>query len=327
MSALGWVVAVLGVVLVAVVGVRVLAGGRAARERRAAIAGGDAGRTGGAYRSEPAAPTLLPRPLRIDPVAAWRAWLGGVGARALAAALGVVVLAWVGRFALAAHALHSVWRDGAEVTSLHVEVHERHHGLLLRVSEFTADYTAPDGSRQIEGYTRWSMFGGVDRARPMVVRVDPADPRRFALSWVIEGFAGEVVVCVVVVALGLVLALGLMVGQWSADDYRGRVCAVLHAGAEEVVLAVISVEDGQLVDDYAWTTYVLRAPEGERTISVWAPGTRPMFLDLEETQVLGLRRVDAPAQIVVLRDDLWPLLVDEEASERVRRQFRERRGA
>ena len=97
---------------------------------------------------------------------------------------------------------------------------------------------------------------------------------------------------------------------------------VLHSSPEEVILHVAYAQRHEVKGELLSTTYGLRAADGSELTAVFVPPEQPLFLELDESRALGLRRPGHPAQVVVLRDDLAPLVADEAEAERARLRYR-----
>lgn len=244
---------------------------------------------------------LLPRPLRFDRSLRWRFRTRAVLARVAAGALLVGAMSWAVDFVVTAQRTRSVWAHGVVASDGHVGPHERYHTLFVKLTDFGIDYTAADGSRHLATYTRRSLFLYWDRSAPLIVKYDPGDPSRFAVSWIVDGMLGEAALVLVVVLLILLVAAVLIVVARTPDRVSGSEL-ILQSGPDELVLTLLGTEVKTFQDRPVRTDYRVRVPWGEEFILTMEEGTRPLFLDLEESQILALHSRRYPSDIVVLHD-------------------------
>ena len=101
---------------------------------------------------------------------------------------------------------------------------------------------------------------------------------------------------------------------------RRRLDDILRSGPEEILLKIVA--NRQSGPDSALSIYRLRTPEGVEFEETFLPGELPFFLEPFGPEVLAIRSAGAPEVIIVLRDDLSPLLADADEGARVRGRHR-----
>ena len=266
---------------------------------------------------------LLPGPLRPD-----EQWSRSTRRRALAAGgLGVMMLATglllAMTFTRDAIRMHSVWATGELATRAYI--HGRSGGLLNEVKLIVV-YSDASGRRYHGTYWRIALLPRIDDETPNFVKYDREDPTSFAVSAMIEGFWGEV--ALMIGMLGLVVASSLILLRAQRRRLRAlaQIREVLHSSPEEVILEVLYAQRQEDKGVLLSTVYGLRLPDGSEHAETLMVPEQPLFLEIDESRVLGLCRAGHPGQVVILRDDLSPLVADLQEAERVRLRYRRGRG-
>ncbi len=264
---------------------------------------------------------LLPGPLRLDP--AWvrdqRRLVVLLGLAAAAALAGTV--AYSGAFAVRAVREASLLTSGVEAHPHDIWGHQQQH---LAVIDHTTLLVAYDDDRGVPHHGSASRLAiGLPLAyrRNDRIRYDPADPSRFAVVSMVDDRLDEVLFHLLLLLLVVPACLALLVLPRRGLRELVTIRDTLHNDPEEVVLDVLLVQRDEVRGQHISTTYDLRLPGGAPLRIVFSPDQRPLFLELDESRVLGLRRRGA-ATAVVLRDNLAPLLVEPREPERVRLRWR-----
>lgn len=258
---------------------------------------------------------LLPGPLRLE-----EAWVRRARRRyGLLAGTAVVAIVLITKFTVVfardALRMHAVWEKGETAAIADVEVASLINLAIVDRSAVVAVYTDQHGDRHHGRVSRLAFGFPVYDFEPPVLRHLRDDPDRFAVSWFVDDFDDELLLHV-----ALALTVGLFaIGALSLAAFRlrelARIRATIHNSPREVVLDVLSA---------LGTTYNLRTPDGNTLVTALERGQRPLFLERDESKVLGLVRSDDPRSIVVLREDLAPLVADRREAERVRLRYRAR---
>lgn len=275
-------------------------------------------RPGGSYRGGEPEPFLLSRPLRLD-----RDWSRGRRVAGMAAiGVGLVSVALLGHWLRELVHLRAVWHRGMlapEVELVEVQ-RDRLFGLHSETLLFT--YTDAQGGRHLGDY--WRLAVSAMPALPLSVRYDGDEPDAAALSLAAEGVESEFVA----LALVSLMALG---GAWLGRRFVRsqwaqirRVREVLHSGPEEILLKVLNSPRADHESGIA--IWELETPEGRVIEERFEAGELPFFLVPFGSEALAVRKPGDPDGIVVLRDDLAPLLVDADEVARVRGRWRDLTG-
>ncbi len=288
----------------------------AARKRDAPLLAPSEG--GDPYRSTEADEPLLSRPLRSS--ASWRRrQLGRTGGvLALATAAIVVGVVWAASFGTDSARLFRVWDHGVPASNVEVIGEERSRGVVFRSTVLRVDYTDAAGARHHAEVDYLSLSTGLDDSRPAVVRYDRADYDSIAVSWAVDGYQGRL--WFALLGIGGLLALGL--GAIGLNLRRLRTLAgireLLRSEAKEVLLRVTGTTRQAARGDDLATIYELELPTGRRFETICRSDRPPFFLDVAQTQVLGLVHPSRKDLVIALECDLRPLEVDAEESHRVR---------
>ena len=149
------------------------------------------------------------------------------------------------------------------------------------------------------------------------------EPERFALSWLIDGFLGQLALHLALSATLAALAGAMLAGARRDRRELTRLRVLLHDDPEEVALEVVRATHNIVHNNHVTTTYRLHIPAGEDLDLTLPRDEFPLFLDLDRSRVLGLRRPGATSHAVVLREDLTPLAAPPREAERVRQRWRE----
>lgn len=279
---------------------------------------------GDPYRQAGDGRWLLPGPLRPD-----EQWQRGARRRALAGGwLGVMMLATglllAMNFMRDAIRMHAVWATGELAT--HAYVHGRSGGLLNAV-KLIAVYDDASGRRYHDTYWRIALFSRIDDETPQVIKYDREDPTSFAVSAIVEGFWGEVALMIGMLCLVVPSSLILLRARRRRLRELAQIREVLHSSPEEVVLEVLYAQRQEVKGELVSTVYGLRLPDGSEHVETLMAPQQPLFLEIDESRVIGLCRPGHPDQFVILHADLAPLVADVQEAERVRLRYRSgRRG-
>ena len=276
------------------------------------------------YRQEQDGVRLLPRPLRPD-----EDWLRSARRQTLAGgALGAGLLAlsllWLGLFVRDAIVIHATWASGEVASDVQIGGEVKTRAVVFNTADLVIVYTDANGRRRRGAYSRLALISCIADTREPVVKYDRDDPTRFAVSWLIDGFWGEVALLVVMLAMMVPGSLAMLRAPRRRLRELAEIREVLHSSPEEVTLEVLYAQPTEVKGTLVSTLYGLRLPEGATITEKIVAGERPLFLEIDESRALGLRCPNRPDRVVVLRDDLSPLIADESEAERVR--LRHRRG-
>ena len=265
---------------------------------------------------------LLPGPLRPSDEWVRRQRRRGAGAFVCAVVL-LGAAAWTAivtvRDALGTRA---VWSSGIPASDVQVDGTSRTRLLVFEDADLSVAYTDGAGHRHHGRVSRMGL-GKLDDGAAPVVHVAVDDPERFALSWQVDGVLGELTLHLVFVLMlgGFALALVAIVRKgrrelvWTLET--------LKASPEEVVLPVLHITQGMVNGEHATTTYGLRIPDGD-TFELTLPRDEyPLFLAIDQSCALGLRRPGDRSRAVVVREDMTPLAAASGEAERVRLRWRE----
>lgn len=288
---------------------------------------------GDPYRQDPGVGGLVPRPLRPDPRFFRRARRGPLLRAILGGLLLTLGLLWAAVFVRDTVRMHAVWSSGELASDVEVrglrpplEGFAAQRKPIINLDDLEVTYSDADGVRHHGSYTRWALVAPIHTGAPLVIKYDRADPSSFALSTAIEGARGEQIFIALVLAALAAGSLALLRGARRRLRALAETRELLHSSPEDVVLAVLATLKHEEKGDLVSTEYSLQLPEGPTITETFMSGERPLFLELDESRVLGLRRPQQPGQVLVLRDDLSPLAADEHEDERVRLRYRRLRG-
>lgn len=277
---------------------------------------------GDPYREVAGGRWLLPGPLRLSD-----AWVRGQRRGGLIATV-VSTLLFCGAAWLAVSATgdvlrtRRVWSTGASATDVEVNGDASTRWLfVIEDADLTVAYTDSAGRRR-HGQVSRHGFGELNTRPTPAVRHAVDDPDDFVLSWVHDALPGEI-------ALYL-LFLGVLVGGGfgsRAAARKGRlelaaVRGLLASDPEEVALAVVGTRPLEVNEHHVGTVYTLQIPGGGSFELSMSHGEFPLFLELDQSRVLGLRRSGDLRQALVVREDLRPLAAPHDEAERVRLRWR-----
>ncbi len=255
------------------------------------------------------------RPIPSGKVSVADVWVGAVVLLGAAAWTAIVTV----RDALGTRA---VWSSGIPASDVQVDGTSRTRLLVFEDADLSVAYTDGAGHRHHGRVSRMGL-GKLDDGAAPVVHVAVDDPERFALSWQVDGVLGELTLHLVFVLMlgGFALALVAIVRKgrrelvWTLET--------LKASPEEVVLPVLHITQGMVNGEHATTTYGLRIPDGD-TFELTLPRDEyPLFLAIDQSCALGLRRPGDRSRAVVVREDMTPLAAASGEAERVRLRWRE----
>jgi hypothetical protein len=195
---------------------------------------------------------------------------------------------------------YRVWRSGAPGQVLDYSGNERTRGPLgIPVfNEYTLDVTYTDAQgQQHEGEAKFDrLFVGVDNEAGPEVRVDPADPSRFVLSWAVE--LPRWLSALVFLLMPLVIGLAA-VGLLRTERRRRELVHLCAEDGQEQLLPLESVSEHKgthkvsfMAGDKKHTETLKRAPH------LVERGGRQ--------HVVVLRSPRAPGLLLVLEDDYSP---------------------
>ena len=294
-----------------------------------------AGQEGDPYRQEEGSEALLSRPLRPDKRWFRRARRGSSLGLALGGVLLATMLLWAGVVTRDVIRVYSMWSSGVPASAVAV------HGLepplpppgtkdgrtasFINIDRLVVVYTDGHGRRHHGSYSRKALFSPIYEGRSEL-RYDPDDPSSFAVSTVREGLRGELLLLLLVFAAVVPGTLRVMRAPRRRLRELEQLRETLHSSPEEVILPVLSVHRLEFKGDLVSTDDCLHLPDGATLTESFAEGERPLFVEIDESRVLGLRRTGQPGRVVVLREDLSPLVADEHEAERVRLRYRRGRG-
>ena len=195
---------------------------------------------------------------------------------------------------------YGVWRSGAPGQVLDYSGNERTRGPLgIPVfHEYTLDVTYEDAQgQQHTGEAKFDrLFVGVDNEAGPEVRVDPADPSRFVLSWAMElpRWLSALVFLLMPLVIGLA-ALGLL-----RTERRRR--ELVHLCAEDGQEQQLPLE---AVSEHKGTYKVSFMTAGKKHTETLKRA--PHLVERGGQQhVVVLRSPRAPGQLLVLEDDYSP---------------------
>ncbi len=265
---------------------------------------------------------LLSGPLRIS-----EAWARAQQRRSkllitLAALLLTAVGLWIASFTREALRDHAVWSHGVAATDVQVHGESRTRALVFNHADLHVTYTDSVGRRHRGRVSRIGI-GKLDRGTLPVIRHAADEPERFALSWLIDGFLGQLALHLALSATLAALAGAMLAGARRDRRELTRLRVLLHDDPEEVALEVVRATHNIVHNNHVTTTYRLHIPAGEDLDLTLPRDEFPLFLDLDRSRVLGLRRPGATSHAVVLREDLTPLAAPPREAERVRQRWRE----
>lgn len=265
---------------------------------------------------------LLPGPLRLSD-----AWVRGQRRGGLVA----TVFSWLllcGAAWLAVVATgdvlrtRRVWSTGVPATDVQVNGDSQTRWLfVIEDADLTVAYTDSAGRRRHGQVSRHGL-GELNTRPTPAVRHAVDDPDDFVLSWVHDALIGEVIL--------YLLFLGVLVGggiaaRAAARKGRSELAAVrglLASEPEEVALALVSTSPIMVNEHHVGTLYTLQIPGGGSFELSLRHGEFPLFLELDQSRVLGLRRSGDLRQALVVREDLSPLAGPLDEAERVRLRWR-----
>jgi hypothetical protein len=289
----------------------------------------ETGQEGDPYRQEQGAGRLLPRPLRPDERWFRRARRGPLVRAVLGGLLLALGLLWAGFFTFDAVRMHVVWSGGEPASAVRVAgLREEPVGFaaqrkpVVTHHDLAVAYTDAGGVRHHGTYSRWALAVPIYKGEPLEVRYDHDDPSSFALSLVVESFHGELMLILLVLAILVPVSLGMIREPRLRLRELAQIRETLHSDPEEVIFPVLSVHRHEVKDKLVSTEYNLELPDGATMTESFPDGERPLFVELDESRVLGLRRRGPSGHVIVLRDDLSPLAADEHEDERVRLRHR-----
>ena len=265
---------------------------------------------------------LLPGPLRLD-----ERWMREQRRRVLASGAGaavvlVLTLGWFGAWAYGAVRTQAAWSRGTVAIDAHVGQAGGVHLAVVDHSEYVVVYTDAAGRRQHSAISRTAFGFPPAHWHDPIVRLAADDPEHVAVSWLIDEFSGELWFHLAVLGLIVPTSLALLRAPRRRRRELAAIRDAIHNSPEEVVLDVLSCHRHEIQGQHIHTSYSLQIPGGNLVYTVFAAGERPLFLELDESKLLGLRRAGDPSFAVILREDLVPLIADPHAGERVRRRWR-----
>lgn len=265
---------------------------------------------------------LLPGPLRLSEVWA-RAQLRRGNLRiALAALLLTAVGLWLAWFTRDALRDRATWSHGVPATDVGARDESHTRVLMFEHAVIRVAYTDSVGRRH---HGRVSRLGvsKLDRDAPPLVRHAADAPERFALSWLVDGFLGQLALHLALSAMLAALAFTMLGGARRDRRELNRLRELIRDDPEEVPLEVVRATPNIVHNAHVTTTYRLHVPEGEDFDLTLPRDQTPLFLELDRSRALGLRRPGATGHAVVLREDLTPLAAPPREAERVRHRWRE----
>lgn len=277
--------------------------------------------SGDPYRAAASGRCLLPGPLRLSDEWARGQRREGVGSLVLATVCLAGAAMWSASFARDALRDHAVWFSGVLATDVQVDGESRTRMLVLEDADMTVVYTDGAGLRHHGRVSRMG-FGKLDTRRDPVVHLATDDPDRFAISWMVDGFVGALALHLVLVGMLGVFGVALLVHVRKSRRALAQVRDTLYSDPEEVVLEVFQTTHGEANGNRVTTTYCLHIPGGD-TFDLTLPASEyPLFLEIDQSRVLGLRRVGDRGHAVVVREDMTPLAAPPGEAERVRLRWR-----
>ena len=274
------------------------------------------------YRRAPGERWLLPGPLRLGAV--WmrkqqrNMWLTAI---AIVAITGFT-LWWSGSALVRARQAAEIWETGVFATDVEVggSSNIRLYG-TLNDGEFVVAYTDLAGRRHTGEASRMAIGAPISDKIPPVIKLDPADPTRYALSWLVSDRTDEYLFHGILLITVLFTAGATMIASRSRRREQRRSRAIIHNSPEEHVLPVLRAEPRYVKDQIVGTDYTVRLPGGQ-TFDFTMDRARPLFLEIDESRLLALWHPKDPAFAVILHEDLTPLTPDPQEAERVRLRYR-----
>lgn len=277
--------------------------------------------SGDPYREAASGRCLLPGPLHLSEEWARGQRREGIGSLVFGTVCLAGAAVWSTSFARDALRDHAVWSSGILATDVQVDGESRTRMLVLEDADMTVAYTDGAGLRHHGRVSRMG-FGKLDTRRDPVVHLAADDPDRFAMSWMIDGFVGALALHLGLVGMLGVFGVALLAHVRKSRRALAQVRDTLYSDPEEVVLSVFQTTHGEANGNRVTTTYSLHIPGGD-TFDLTLPASEyPLFLEIDQSRVLGLRRAGDRGHVVVVREDMTPLAAPPGEAERVRLRWR-----
>jgi hypothetical protein len=200
----------------------------------------------------------------------------------------------------------TVWHRGATATAAQVEGEVKTSRFVIREYDLRVVYADEAGAEHEVKHEVTSLFEEADTAADPVVKYDPADRRRIAVSWTAQLSWGPVVWSMTMLCIGAVMVLGGLVTIATArrNVRSARACAAAGREVEVRVLTLAPIGRSQklrLVYE-APATVTARAAKREVVLD-WPP---ILVGPPEARRALALVAPDAPNHPTFPRADLHP---------------------
>ncbi|MEI8256706.1 MAG: DUF3592 domain-containing protein [Deltaproteobacteria bacterium] len=185
---------------------------------------------------------LPPRPLRVQRGYVlksyfWAAILGLVGLSVASA-----YLVWQWNSAQRILQDQEIWASGVPALDGSVTGRSRTRQFIFKEYELDVSYTDPAGRPHAEHFTFDTILGSLDSGVPPVLRVDPNDPSRYAISWAVECSRSRWASFWFMSIVGALIGCAVAFLGWALLD-RARLASQLAVESVEVECPLVSVTE------------------------------------------------------------------------------------
>lgn len=133
------------------------------------------------------------------------------------AALGLGGVYWGAEGVRSILADQALWRSGTPAPRVQVGGRVRTDRFILKTYELDVQFQDVQGARHAGKEEFVTLFSSADQREPEL-HYDPADPRRFVLSWAVDVVGGRWMAALLFLVMGPVILLGAVLiarGHWA----------------------------------------------------------------------------------------------------------------